>query len=70
LAQRIGESTAWREFTLYRAAPRDGNVTVTFALSGMGEAWLDEVTVTLLNPTTRHATLGSEGDRQSSALGR
>jgi hypothetical protein len=45
LAERITQSGAWREFTIYRAAVRDGEVTVTFALSGRGEAWIDDVTV-------------------------
>jgi hypothetical protein len=45
LAQRIGQTVGWREFTLWRAVPRSGPLVVTFALSGFGEAWLDDVSV-------------------------
>ncbi|NUQ64025.1 MAG: hypothetical protein HUU20_16230 [Pirellulales bacterium] len=45
LAERIGETTGWQQFTLYRVAPESGRLTVTFALSGMGEAWLDDVRI-------------------------
>jgi hypothetical protein len=45
LAERIGESGAWKEVTMYRAAPADGPLSVTFALTGFGEAWIDDVTI-------------------------
>ena len=45
LALRIGQSGDWREFTMYRTVTHSGNLTVTFALTGFGEAWLDNVTV-------------------------
>ena len=45
LAERIPQTTGWQEFSLYRAVPRSGQMTVTFALSGLGEAFLDDVTV-------------------------
>ncbi len=45
LAERIGETMGWQEFTLYRAAPRSGTMSVSFVLSGLGEVWLDDVTV-------------------------
>ena len=35
----------WQEFTLYRIAPQPGQLTVTIALTGLGECWLDDVTV-------------------------
>ncbi|MFW6114419.1 MAG: hypothetical protein ACOC7K_01620 [bacterium] len=47
LAQRIHASNGWQEFSFYRTAPRDGTFTATVALSGMGEAWLDDVTLHL-----------------------
>jgi len=55
LAARIHESPDWREFTLYRAAPRAESVTLTFALTGIGEAWLDDVTVNVLEPAAQQA---------------
>jgi hypothetical protein len=50
LADRIRVTDGWREFVLYRAASRDDHVTVTFALTGLGEAWLDDVTIALHDP--------------------
>lgn len=35
----------WQEFTLYRVAPQAGPLTVTFALTGLGECWLDDITI-------------------------
>jgi hypothetical protein len=60
LAERILETPDWREFTLYRAAPRDGSVTLTMALTGIGEAWLDDVTINLLVLPLRQAQANNE----------
>ncbi len=53
LADRIGP-TDWRQFALYRVAPQSGPMCVTFALSGLGEARLDDVAIQVLE---RPATL-------------
>ncbi len=45
LADRIGPTDGWRQFALYRAAPQSGAMCVTFALSGLGEARLDDVAI-------------------------
>ncbi|HTQ39464.1 MAG TPA: hypothetical protein VMJ32_10570 [Pirellulales bacterium] len=45
LAQRITQTDGWREFVMYRAAAHADNLTVTFALSGVGEAWIDELSI-------------------------
>ena len=50
LAERIGRTGGWQQFTLYRAAPQSGRMTVTFALSGLGEVRLDDVTIQLVEP--------------------
>jgi hypothetical protein len=47
LAERIHPADGWREFVMYRAAPRVDNLTLTFALTELGEAWIDNVTVQL-----------------------
>ncbi|HEV2970701.1 MAG TPA: hypothetical protein VGY55_12090 [Pirellulales bacterium] len=52
LAERIGQTNGWREFIMYRVAPRDGTFTVTFALTGLGDAWLDDISIA---PVTRIA---------------
>jgi hypothetical protein len=48
LAERITQTNGWREFTLYRMATHSGELTLTFALTGFGEAWLDELSVAVL----------------------
>lgn len=45
LAARIDETTGWMQFTFYRVAHPSGRVSLTFALSGLGEAWIDDVTI-------------------------
>ena len=50
LGDRIRLTQGWREFTLYRAVPQSGDLTVTFALTGLGEASLDDLSVSLLDP--------------------
>ena len=52
LAERIEKAEQWKEFTLYRAATGSGAVSVTFAMTGYGEAWIDDVTIEpLVRPT-------------------
>ncbi len=48
LADRIGQTKEWRQFALYRVAPQSGVMCVTFALSGIGEARLDDVAIQVL----------------------
>jgi hypothetical protein len=50
LGDRIRATQGWREFTLYRAVPQTGELTVTFALAGLGEASVDDLSVSLLDP--------------------
>ena len=45
LAERVGQTKGWRDFTMYRVAPRDGPFTVTFALTGLGDAWIDDLSI-------------------------
>jgi hypothetical protein len=45
LAERICVTHDWQQFTLYRVAPQSGNLTITFALTGFGEAWIDDVKI-------------------------
>ena len=57
LAERIGRAAGWRNFVLYRVAPRSGPVNLTFALTGLGEAWLDDVTVQVMVPAPSNPML-------------
>lgn len=45
LADRFSDAKGWREFAMYRVATRSGPVGITFALTGIGEAWLDDVAI-------------------------
>jgi hypothetical protein len=45
LAERINKTNDWKEFALYRAATQSGPMGVTFVLSGLGEAWIDDVAI-------------------------
>ncbi len=57
LAARYPRTDGWQQFVLYRVAPRSGPVTVTFALAGLGSAWIDDVTIRPLGPDVQ-----GEGD--------
>lgn len=57
LAERFDATSGWQEFTLYRAVPTTGPMTLTIALTGLGEAWVDNVTVEALERRPA-ATLG------------
>jgi hypothetical protein len=50
LGDRIRATQGWRPITLYRSVPQNGNLTVTFALTGLGEASIDDLAVSILEP--------------------
>ena len=66
LAERIGRTDGWRPFTLFRAVPRSGSLRVTFALTGLGEAHIDDVAVRPLRYTVMPPTHASENTRRPS----
>jgi hypothetical protein len=43
LAVRVGPAAGWQKIELFRVAVTDGPINVTFALTGLGEAWIDDV---------------------------
>ena len=49
LADRVGHTTGWKEFALYRVVPQSSAMNVTFAMTGLGEAWIDDVAVHVLD---------------------
>jgi len=54
LAERVGRTSGWRRLVLYRIVPQEAAgepFTVTFALTGIGEARIDEVAVRVLDRT-------------------
>jgi hypothetical protein len=58
MSERVPITKGWQEFTLYRGVPENGTVRVTFALTGIGEAMVDEVTI-------RSIDLPPSGPRQA-----
>jgi hypothetical protein len=50
LAERITADDQWQEFVLYRACPQSGPVRLTFALSGLGTAYVDDISIQTLTP--------------------
>lgn len=50
LAERALKTPGWREVVLYRIAVQDGPVWITFALTGLGDAWIDDVTIKSIGP--------------------
>jgi hypothetical protein len=50
LAERIDKTEGWGQFTLLRAVDRSGPMTVTFAMSGLGEARLDDIAIQVMEP--------------------
>jgi hypothetical protein len=45
LAQRFDRTAGWRDFAYYRIAPLDGEIRLTAALTGLGEALIDDLRV-------------------------
>lgn len=43
LALRFQKATEWKRFAFYRHSTSDGPMRVRFAISGVGEVWLDDV---------------------------
>ena len=50
LAWRGSKTRGWQQVVLYRAASAPGPVTLTFALTGLGEVWIDDVQIEPLPP--------------------
>jgi hypothetical protein len=60
LALRPAASEGWRQITMFRAAPQSGPMAVTFALAGLGEAAIDDVTIEIVQ---RAAVRGQQAQR-------
>ena len=58
MAERVPITNGWQEFTMYRAAQKTGQLSVSFELTGVGVANVDEVTI-------RTIQLPAEGLRQA-----
>ena len=60
--ERIPVTQGWQEFTLYRSATANTDLKITFSLTGLGEAMLNEVTVRAIDlpPVQREARQASK----------
>ena len=45
LALRFNKTNGWRQFVFYRYVPTDGLFETRFYLSGIGEAWIDDISI-------------------------
>lgn len=52
LAERISKTDDWQQFAMYRVAPRSGTMSVSFQLSGLGEVFIDDVAVQVIDGPT------------------
>ena len=50
MALRLDKTAGWREFSMLRIVPQTGPMAVTFALTGLGEVQLDDMTIEVLEP--------------------
>jgi len=49
LAVRIRGTAKWQRYALYRQVPTDGKINLTFALTGLGKAYFDDVKIEMMN---------------------
>jgi hypothetical protein len=64
MATRILHAPSWRTFRILRGATSDTQLVVSVALSGLGKAQVDDLTVRTLRPTNAVATQAGGGRRQ------
>ena len=50
MALRLDKTTGWREFSMLRIVPQAGPMTLTLAMTGLGEVRLDDLTIEVLEP--------------------
>ncbi|MGQ9503644.1 MAG: hypothetical protein ACUVQG_01050 [Thermogutta sp.] len=49
LSRRIGHTVGWQPFRVYRRAASDGQIRITFVMTGLGEVCLDDISVKALS---------------------
>ena len=50
MAPRLDKTTGWREFSMLRIEPQSGPLTLTPAMTGLGEVRLDDLMIEVLEP--------------------
>ncbi len=61
MALRISHAPSWQPFRIIRAAPTDGQFTVSIALSGLGRAQIDDLAIRTTNAGSRESRKQSSG---------
>jgi hypothetical protein len=64
MATRIRHAPSWQSFRIVRGVPADTQLFVSIALSGLGRAQIDNLSVRTLKPSGTLATQPSSGQRQ------
>jgi hypothetical protein len=50
LALRFYHSPQWKKFELYRQVPASGQINLSLALTGIGNAYFDDLSIEAVNP--------------------
>ena len=53
LALRVHKTAGWQQVTMYRVAPQSGTVSLSFVLTGLGTAFIDNFTIAVFQPPGR-----------------
>lgn len=61
LGQFVRRTQGWQEFSFYRAAAEDDYLLIHFDLFGLGEVFVDEVTIAVATPPPSQAPLPTPG---------
>jgi hypothetical protein len=61
LGIRLRETQTWRKFNMYRRVPASGKISMTFALTGIGIALVDDVKIEPLLPAAQSQFLEQTG---------
>jgi len=61
LGIRLRETQTWRKFNMYRRVPATGKISMTFALTGIGVALVDDVKIEPLLPAAQSQFLEQTG---------
>jgi len=60
LAERVSLGPDWKEWNAYRMVDASGTSTITFALSGLGEVWIDDISIEPLVAATPAGPAGRQ----------
>jgi hypothetical protein len=67
LAVRIRGTRGWRKYRLYRRVPESGRISVTLAMSGLGNVYFDDVRIEPLVPAAGTAARPGQSGAQASS---